>query len=54
MIHATIVIKYQKYPPILILTHLNVLAELNKLQYVHLYNVTPYKEFTVLNCTHAK
>ena len=47
-INAVSVKKYQKYPSIIILKHVNVLAEVIKSHGVHLYQITPYKKCTIL------
>ena len=45
---------YQEYPSILILKHVNVLAEVIKSHDVHLYKITSYKKHTVLKYTYAQ
>ena len=46
--------KYKKYPSILILKHVNVLAEVIKSHDVHLYKIKPYSKYTVLKSTYAQ
>ena len=53
-IHAIILTKYQKYLLILILKHMNVLAELIESHNVHTYKITPHKKCTVLKYTYAQ
>ena len=53
-IHAVSVTKYQKYPSILILKHVNVLSEVIKSHDVHLYKIKPYSKYTVLKSTYAQ
>ena len=53
-IHDVTMTKCQKYPSKLILKHANVLDQVIKLHNVYLYNITPYKKFTVLKSMYAQ
>ena len=53
-IHAFSMIKYHKYPSILILKHVNVLAEVIRLRGVYLYQITLYKKYTILKSKYAQ